>query len=74
MVPGSVWIHNDCDSVDEFTETAAVSQQLRQGVSLLVAELAEEKDREERITEDDEDVLLAELDGQLQFPGRRKSR
>jgi Zn-dependent peptidase ImmA (M78 family) len=74
MVPGNVWIHNDCDSVDEFAEAAVVSSQIRQGVALLVAELAIKKDRDERTADEEEDVLLHELDGQLRFPGRHKRR
>jgi hypothetical protein len=74
MVPGHVWVHNDCTSVDEFAEAAIVSTQVRQGVGLLIAELAAEDDRSERPTDDIEDVLLPELDGQLQFPGRRTRR
>lgn len=74
MVPGHVWIHNDCTSVDEFAEAAIVSTQIRQGVALLIAELAAENIRGERIAEDDDDLLLPELDGQLRFPGKRKRR
>jgi hypothetical protein len=73
-VPSHVWIHNDCTSVDELVEAAIVSTQIRQGVGLLIAELAEENNRGERISEDDEDTLLPELDGQLRFQGKRKRR
>jgi hypothetical protein len=74
IVPGHVWIQNDCTSVEEFAEAAIVSTQFRQGVALLIAEVAAETGRNELIAAADEDVLLPELDGQLAFPGKRKKR
>ncbi len=73
VVPGHVWIQNDCTSVDEFAEAAIISTQIRQGVALLIAELASENVSNERIP-DDEDALLPELDGQLRFPGKRRKK
>ena len=74
VVPGHVWIHDDCTSIEEFTEAAIISTQARQGVALLTSELSSEHDHNEKISEDDEDILLAELDGQLRFPGKRRRR
>jgi Zn-dependent peptidase ImmA (M78 family) len=75
LVSAETWIHNDCESVDEFSETAAISAQTNQGVALLVAELAaiDIKDRHSKL-EEEEDVLLPELDGQLRFPRKRRRR
>jgi Zn-dependent peptidase ImmA (M78 family) len=71
VVPGHTWVHNDCDAIDEFSEAAVVSGTLRQGVSLLCAEISAGRGGNTPTDADTEDELLPELDGQLHFPGRR---
>ena len=74
MVPGHIWIHNDCDSINDFAEAAVVSPQVQQGVALLVAEIEKRDSSPDRGDDEGEDVLLRELDGQLRFPGKPSRR
>lgn len=74
MVPGHIWIHNDCDSISDFAEAAVVSPQVQQGVALLVADVEEKDSSPEHNDDEREDMLLRELDGQLRFPGKRSRR
>jgi hypothetical protein len=74
VVPSYIWINNDCNGIEEFTETAILSSTYSQGLVLLCAEDAPTRDREHSEKSQDEDELLPELEGILKFPSRRRRR
>lgn len=74
IVPSHVWINNDCNGIEEFTETAILSSMYSQGLVLLCAEDLPERNRDHLNGPREEEDLLPELDGVLRFPGRRRRK
>lgn len=74
VVPAYIWINSDCNGIEEFSEAAVLSSAYSQGLALLSAEDAPARDHQHTEKAIDEDDLLAELDGILKFPSRRRRR
>lgn len=74
VVPSHVWINNDCNGIEEFTETAVLSSTYSQGLVFLCAEDLPERSRDPPDRPREDDDLLPELDGVLKFPARRRRR
>jgi uncharacterized protein DUF955 len=74
VVPSYVWVNNDCGGIDEFTETAVLAAAYSQGLALLSAEEGTSEHGQPEKTSGDDDELLPELDGILNFPGRKRRK
>jgi len=73
-VPVFAWTNNECKGISEFYEEAILVPSLSQGVALIWAEEMNERDRPTVTTRSEDDELLPELDGQLQFGKRIRRR
>lgn len=73
VVPSFAWTNNECKGLSEFCEEAILAPSLSQGMSLIWAEEADDRDRSAVAPRLEYDELLPELDGQLHF-GKRTRR
>jgi len=74
VVPVFAWTNNECKGISEFYEEAILVPSLSQGVALIWAEEMNERDRPTVTTRSEDDELLPELDGQMQFGKRIRRR
>jgi hypothetical protein len=73
-VPLFAWTNNECKGISEFCEEAILVPSISQGMALIWAEELDERDRPSVTTRSEDDELLPELDGQLQFSKRTRRR